>query len=243
LSTPRPSFRAAAAQRLAEGPAALPAAVEEFLSDTRRMAVRLLPMRVVTLPGGADGATGADGAGADGAGADLSIASLTDSIRAHGVLEPILVRPTESGRYEVVSGRRRLRAALAANLESIPAVVRELDEATAGALAAAQEADRVAAPEVVARPDPVRLAEPFRIGDAPRPRRTTGTYMPPAVVTRREPIVISGPGIPGPGAVRREAEESEPERRVAGDDDRRPRFRFAPFPFLRRPRSGSGEHR
>ena len=260
MSTSRPSFRETAAQRLAEGPAELPAAVEEFLSDTRRMAVRLLPLPSVALPDGADAA---------GSDADPGLGPLVESVRAHGVLEPILVRPLDAGRYEVVAGLRRVRAARLASVEAIPAVVRQFDEATAGALAAARETARpsanaapaattIAAATTTAaaagttaatsRPELVRLSEPVRIGDAPRPRRTTGTYMPPAVVTHREPIVISGPGIPGPGALaaRREleAEEAAAQRRAVGDDgDRRPRFRFTPFPFLRRSRSGSGEHR
>ncbi|MCU0725829.1 MAG: ParB/RepB/Spo0J family partition protein [Planctomycetes bacterium] len=50
---------------------------------------------------------------------------LVSSIRTHGVLQPILVRPVEGG-YEVVAGERRLRAALAAGLAKIPATVRDI---------------------------------------------------------------------------------------------------------------------
>lgn len=59
-----------------------------------------------------------------------AIASLAQSIEAHGVLQPILVRPspTKAGRYELVAGERRLRAAKAAKLATIPAVVRQLDD-------------------------------------------------------------------------------------------------------------------
>ena len=53
---------------------------------------------------------------------------LANSIRAHGVLQPILVRPIAGGRYEIVAGERRWRAAQRAGLHAIPAVVRELDE-------------------------------------------------------------------------------------------------------------------
>src|SRR3546814_2519584 len=56
---------------------------------------------------------------------------LSQSIRAQGVLQPILVRPIDEGRrYEIVAGERRWRAAQAAGLHEIPAVVRELDDAT-----------------------------------------------------------------------------------------------------------------
>lgn len=53
---------------------------------------------------------------------------LVSSVRVHGVLQPILVRSKEDGRYELVAGERRLRAATAAGLTRIPAVVRELTD-------------------------------------------------------------------------------------------------------------------
>ena len=53
------------------------------------------------------------------------LASLTQSITEHGVLQPILVTETVDG-YQLVAGERRLRAAQAAGLERIPAVVRQL---------------------------------------------------------------------------------------------------------------------
>ncbi len=58
------------------------------------------------------------------------LAALAESIRARGVLQPILVRPLASGRYELVAGERRLRAAQIAQLSSLPAVVRHHDDAT-----------------------------------------------------------------------------------------------------------------
>lgn len=56
-----------------------------------------------------------------------ALAELTESIRAHGVLSPILVRPVGEG-FELIAGARRFRAAQAAGLAEIPAVVRELDD-------------------------------------------------------------------------------------------------------------------
>lgn len=53
---------------------------------------------------------------------------LVASVKAHGVLQPILVRPLASGRHEIVAGERRWRAAQAAGLHEIPAVVRPLDD-------------------------------------------------------------------------------------------------------------------
>ena len=56
------------------------------------------------------------------------LAELAESIRARGVLQPIVVTPLAGGRYELVAGERRLRAARIAGLESIPAVVRDADD-------------------------------------------------------------------------------------------------------------------
>jgi len=58
---------------------------------------------------------------------EAAIAELSASIAAKGVLQPILVRPTDNG-YEIVAGERRFRAARQAGLVTIPAVVRELSD-------------------------------------------------------------------------------------------------------------------
>jgi ParB family transcriptional regulator, chromosome partitioning protein len=58
-----------------------------------------------------------------------SLVALAGSIKARGVLQPVLVRPLPSGRYELVAGERRWRASRLAELESIPAVVRRHDDA------------------------------------------------------------------------------------------------------------------
>lgn len=56
-----------------------------------------------------------------------ALAELTHSVREFGVLQPIVVRPDEAG-YELVMGERRLRAATAAGLETIPAIVRSTED-------------------------------------------------------------------------------------------------------------------
>ena len=58
-----------------------------------------------------------------------SLMALAGSIRARGVLQPVLVRPLVSGRYELIAGERRWRAARLAELTAIPAVVRRHDDA------------------------------------------------------------------------------------------------------------------
>ena len=57
---------------------------------------------------------------------DHALHELCDSIRALGVLEPILVRPTANGRYQVIAGARRVKAAQLADRGEIPAVVRQV---------------------------------------------------------------------------------------------------------------------
>jgi ParB family transcriptional regulator, chromosome partitioning protein len=60
-----------------------------------------------------------------------ALAELSASIRSHGLMQPILVRPVERDRYELIAGERRWRAAQMAGLEEVPALVREVpDEAT-----------------------------------------------------------------------------------------------------------------
>jgi ParB family chromosome partitioning protein len=56
------------------------------------------------------------------------LSELAESIRARGVLQPIVVRPVAGGRYELVAGERRLRAARMADLELIPAMLRQAED-------------------------------------------------------------------------------------------------------------------
>ncbi len=61
---------------------------------------------------------------------EQALVALADSIRQRGVLQPVLVRPLAGGRYELIAGERRWRAARMAEFEEIPAVVRHHDDAT-----------------------------------------------------------------------------------------------------------------
>ena len=56
------------------------------------------------------------------------LAELAESIRTRGVLQPVVVRPLAGGRFELVAGERRLRAAQMVELETIPALVRDTDD-------------------------------------------------------------------------------------------------------------------
>jgi ParB family chromosome partitioning protein len=60
-----------------------------------------------------------------------ALSQLADSIREVGVLQPVLVRPAGEDRYELIAGERRWRAARRVGLQTIPALVRETDDAAA----------------------------------------------------------------------------------------------------------------
>lgn len=57
-----------------------------------------------------------------------ALAELADSIRMHGIIQPLVVRPLEKGGYQIVAGERRWRAARRAGLSEVPVVIRDLDE-------------------------------------------------------------------------------------------------------------------
>ncbi len=59
---------------------------------------------------------------------DERLRDLTDSIREHGVLIPVLVRPMASGGYEIISGHNRVEAAKLAGLDKVPVTIREMDD-------------------------------------------------------------------------------------------------------------------
>ena len=70
------------------------------------------------------------------------LAELADSIKAQGIIQPILVRQIEGGRYEIIAGERRWRASRLAGLEVVPAVVRELEDRTVIAMALIENIQR-----------------------------------------------------------------------------------------------------
>lgn len=57
-----------------------------------------------------------------------ALMELADSIRQHGVIQPLLVRPLENGMYQLVAGERRWRASRMAGLIEVPVVIRDLDD-------------------------------------------------------------------------------------------------------------------
>jgi ParB family transcriptional regulator, chromosome partitioning protein len=59
---------------------------------------------------------------------DDALLALSESVKARGILQPVVVRPLPGGNYELIAGERRLRAAVIAGLGQVPAIVRETDE-------------------------------------------------------------------------------------------------------------------
>ena len=57
-----------------------------------------------------------------------SLSELAESIQKHGLIQPIVVRPTSSGAYQIVAGERRWRACRMAGLSEVPVVIKELDD-------------------------------------------------------------------------------------------------------------------
>jgi len=71
-----------------------------------------------------------------------ALEELAHSIRAHGVMQPIVVRPIDDERYEIIAGERRWRATQQAGLDTIPAMVRVLPDEAAIAMALIENIQR-----------------------------------------------------------------------------------------------------
>ena len=73
---------------------------------------------------------------------EAALDELAASIAQRGVIQPVIVRPLSGGRYQLVAGERRWRAAQRARLHEIPALVRDLDNSEVGALALIENLQR-----------------------------------------------------------------------------------------------------
>lgn len=71
-----------------------------------------------------------------------ALAELADSIREHGILQPLTVRKLDSGYYQIIAGERRWRAARMAGLDKVPVIVVEADDQTAAELAMIENLQR-----------------------------------------------------------------------------------------------------
>ncbi len=119
----RTDFRAAAARRLSEDTALSPAIVSLLTPDspTRSVGVRVVPIdHIEPNPEQPRMLFEQD-----------ALDELSASIREHGVLQPILVRPLGPNTYQIVAGERRWRASRQAGLTTIPALIEEIDDDTA----------------------------------------------------------------------------------------------------------------
>ncbi len=73
---------------------------------------------------------------------EAALGELAASIAARGVIQPVIVRPLAAGRYQLVAGERRWRAAQKAQVHEIPAIIRDLDEREVMALALIENIQR-----------------------------------------------------------------------------------------------------
>jgi ParB/RepB/Spo0J family partition protein len=119
----RTDFRAAAARRLSEDRELPPAIVSLLSSETthRSTGVKVIPVeRIESNPEQPRLAFNEE-----------TLQELAASIREHGVLQPILVRPLDENRFQLIAGERRWRASQIAGLATIPALVEDIDDDTA----------------------------------------------------------------------------------------------------------------
>jgi ParB family chromosome partitioning protein len=94
---------------------------------------------------------------------EASLAELAASIRAQGIMQPILVRPLDAGRYEIIAGERRWRAAQRAGLKDIPALIRTVADQAALALALVENIQREDLNPLEEAQGVARLIEEFKL--------------------------------------------------------------------------------
>lgn len=73
---------------------------------------------------------------------EASLQELADSIKAQGIIQPLLVRPSGNGQYQIVAGERRWRAARMAGLKEVPVVISDMDDQNAMAAALIENLQR-----------------------------------------------------------------------------------------------------
>jgi ParB family chromosome partitioning protein len=92
-----------------------------------------------------------------------ALAELAASIRAQGLMQPLLVRPLEHDRYELIAGERRWRAAQMAGLEQVPALVREVPDEAALAMSLIENIQRENLNPIEEAAGLQRLVDEFRM--------------------------------------------------------------------------------
>lgn len=73
---------------------------------------------------------------------DGTLAELAESIKEQGIMQPLLVRPLSAGRYEIIAGERRYRAAKLAGLAEVPVLIKTADDQAAAAMALIENMQR-----------------------------------------------------------------------------------------------------
>jgi ParB/RepB/Spo0J family partition protein len=129
----RPDFRAVAARRLSEERELSPAIVSLLSPEVgRHMAIRQIALDQIE-PNPDQPRLAFD---------ETTLGELAASIREHGVLQPVLVRPLGPHRFQLIAGERRWRASRLAQIATIPAMVDEIDDETAMEIAIIENLQR-----------------------------------------------------------------------------------------------------
>ena len=139
---------------------------------------------------------------------EAALATLTASIAEHGVVQPILVTEVLDG-YQLVAGERRLRAAIAAGLERIPAVVRQLADSEQLELALVENLQREDL-------DPIEAALAYRqlIDEFGYSQEAVATRVGRARIDGREHAAAARPRSGGPGRPRERRDHRGPRPRA-----------------------------
>ncbi len=119
----RPDFRAAAARRLSEERELSPAIVSLLSPERTHRSTGVKMVAVDRIEPNPENPRLAFDA--------TSLEELAASIREHGVLQPVLVRPLDENRFQLIAGERRWRASKIAGQSTIPALVEDIDDSTA----------------------------------------------------------------------------------------------------------------
>ena len=125
-------------------------------------AIRLIPARQI------------EASDAGGAGAPVANDALAQSVARQGIVQPLIVR-RRNGRYQIIAGRKRLAAAIAAGISDVPCVTYDVDDGEAAALA---QADNLRTSESAApSPDAEWMSQVFRLLSADLARLLSSTAL------------------------------------------------------------------
>ena len=151
-----------------------------------------------------------------------ALAALADSIRQHGIIQPLTVRKLQSGYYQIIAGERRWRAARMAGLTQVPAVVIEADDRKAMELAMIENLQREDLNPIEEAEGYKVLMEQYGMTQEETAKRV-GKSRPGQRHAAAEPVRTGAGHGGGRTPVRRPRQSAAPPPRQAAGDSRRRR--------------------